>query len=122
MSDRNCEDVPLPDGGVVLPTQAAAPDIANQVGGLPPADSRRLPRRGEWPCQTERPQYVPPRLKAALYRLLRDHVRPGDMEQVAIDVAPHTINSTFTNPHLEAYAESLAAYLLWEPETETGLA
>lgn len=83
---------------------------------------RRIPAAGEWPCQTERPQYVPQRLKHALYVLLRDHVQPGLLEEVAIQVADATTRTTFTNEYLEGNAESLAAFLLWEPETETGLA
>lgn len=91
-----------------------------------------FPRDGEWPCQTRTearslndkggPPYqqmvgdvpVPERLVAALYRLLRDHVAPGDMEQVLLDVGRHNPVEAvkFTNRHLEGLARAHAAYLL----------
>lgn len=70
-----------------------------------------IPDRPEdWPCRTEA-QDPPPRLVAALYVLMRDHVQPGDLEQVMLQVRHEAENTVFTNPHLEGYARSLATYL-----------
>lgn len=71
----------------------------------------RTPTDGNWPCQTTPDTGLPPRLVAALYVLMRDHVHPGDLEQVAIHVTAHTEPAAFTNPHLEAYARALATHL-----------
>jgi hypothetical protein len=79
-------------------------------------DGRRnvieIPDDGEWPCQSDGMESPPPRLVALIYRLLRDEVHPGDLEQVAIQIGEATDKTTYTNPHLEAYARSLVAYLL----------
>lgn len=54
----------------------------------------------------------PPRLLAALYVLLRDHVAPGDLEQTCLLVSDHADGTIFTNPYLEGYARALCTYLL----------
>lgn len=64
-----------------------------------------------WPCQTESKEELPPRLVATLYRLLRDYIQPGDLEQVMLDVHP-VDDVAYTNPHLEALARAHASYLL----------
>lgn len=71
-----------------------------------------IPEDGEWPCQTE-PGQVSERMVAVFYQLLRDHVQPGDLEQVCINVrdyVPLTVVK-YTNPHLEALARALVTYL-----------
>lgn len=72
----------------------------------------RLPLHGNWPCQTPVREDTPlaPRLVAALYVLMRDHIQPGDMEQVLIDVVGVKAVD-YTNPHLEGLARAHAAYL-----------
>lgn len=77
-----------------------------------------LPEQGEWPCQ--RPPMEDPeneRLVAFLYRLVRDGAKsPGDVEQHALAVRnyhPFTDGAVaYTNSHLEAYARSMASFLL----------
>lgn len=72
-----------------------------------------VPEQGEWPCQFEPEVLPPPRLTAALYRLLRDHVQPGDVEQVLIDVrGAHYSEIEYTNTHLRDLAFSHAGYLM----------
>lgn len=73
----------------------------------PPAD-------GAWPCQEKPPPgWAPPnRLQAFLYVLLRDGATaPGDVEQHAINAGRSPSDTKFTNPHLTAYARSLAYFL-----------
>lgn len=73
----------------------------------------RLPKDGEWPCQRPPHPDPPPRLLGALYILLRDHVHPGDMEQVLINVRYEGEGDTvFTNRHLEELVRAHATYLL----------
>lgn len=71
-----------------------------------------VPADGEWPCQFEPSRLPPPRLTTALYLLLRDHIQPGALEQVLIEVrsADHAID--FTNKHLHDLAFSHAGYLM----------
>lgn len=71
-----------------------------------------IPDEGNWPCQQDEMESPPPRLLAALYLLMRDHVPPGDLEQVMIDVSEHGPDATFTNPHLLKYAGALCSHLL----------
>lgn len=69
------------------------------------------PAEGEWPCQTEPPEAwaAPPALLAFLYVVLRDGAAaPGDVEQHAINAQRSPRGTSFTNPHLERYARSLA--------------
>lgn len=75
------------------------------------ATQTQIPTDGNWPCQTTPDTGLPPRLVAALYVLMRDHVHPGDLEDVAINVSSYDGDPTFTNPHLEAYARALATHL-----------
>lgn len=71
-----------------------------------------LPAPGEWPCQSDSDPDSSVRLVSFLYRLLRDGARvPSDVEQIAIDIGRHDKMPRFTNPHLESYARSLAAFL-----------
>lgn len=80
----------------------------------PPATAgvRDYPAEGQWPCQ-HRPAIRPIRLVAFLYVLLRDGASaPGDVEQHAINAGRSPEGTVFTNPHVQAYAESLAGYLL----------
>ncbi len=75
-----------------------------------------LPASGDWPCQRSPATPAPPRLLAALYLLLRDHVKPGDLEQVMLNVvAHHDEHSVFTNHWLEHLARSYVTYLLEIP-------
>lgn len=66
-----------------------------------------------FPCQTTPSEdaELPQRLVSALYRLLRDHVQPGELELACMNAASRGPIS-FTNPHLERYAKALATYLL----------
>lgn len=67
----------------------------------------------EWPCATAPSDELPERLVATLYRLLRDHVAPGDMEQVLLDIGKAgTDPVSYSNPHLEGLARALATYLV----------
>lgn len=87
----------------------------------PPATSDQttypFPEPGKWPCQSV-PLPLPaaqqtPTLVNFLYRLLRDGAQaPGDVENHAIQARRGEELAVFTNPHLEQYARSLAAYLL----------
>lgn len=77
-----------------------------------------VPADGEWPCQhypgSRSP--FPPRIVPFLYRLLRDGATaPGDVENHAIQAGKSPEGTVYTNPHLEAYARSLAGYL-WDRE------
>lgn len=74
------------------------------------------PKQGDWPCQVEvgAEARIPPRLEKFLYRLLRDGATsPGDVEHHAVEsqVSQEDGEVLYTNPHLQAYARSLAAYL-----------
>lgn len=73
-------------------------------------NNRRIPVAGDWPCQATA-EDVPPRLKHALYVLLRDHVQPGLLEEVCIQVEAAAVDTVFTNKHIEGNAEALAAFL-----------
>lgn len=67
----------------------------------------------EWPCRHPAAVDPPPRLKAFLFRLLRDGApAPGDVEHMALVVAQSGPDTEYTNEHLEAYALSLITYLL----------
>lgn len=70
------------------------------------------PLDGQWPCQHAPMPNPPPRLLGALYCLMRDHVSPGDLEQVMLNVEGQVPGTRFTNPHLEWYARALCTYLL----------
>jgi hypothetical protein len=74
-----------------------------------------LPEPGRWPCQTP-PQDVPQRVVALFYRLMRDHLPTGALEQLLIDMGEE-VSFTFTNPHLENLSASLATRLL-HPKSE----
>ncbi len=74
-----------------------------------------LPVPGDWPCQQDQMDSPPPRLLAALYLLLRDHVQPGDVEQVMLNIAREDGATVFCNVHLEGYARALCTYLLEVP-------
>lgn len=75
-----------------------------------------LPQPGEWPCQ-HRPAIKPARLVAFLYVLLRDGAQsPGDVEQHAINAGRTPELVVYTNPHIQAYAEAVAGYLLEEAD------
>jgi hypothetical protein len=70
-------------------------------------------RSEEWPCRHPAAVDPPPRLKAFLYRLVRDGApAPGDVEHMALTVAGSTAETTYTNEHLEAYALALITFLL----------
>lgn len=71
-----------------------------------------LPLDGDWPCQTE-PVPVSEALVRFLYLALRDGANTtGDIEELAIrSKQGGTDDVKYTNPHLEAYARSLATYL-----------
>lgn len=47
-----------------------------------------------------------------LYTLLRDEVLPGTLERLVQDVEKHPPPYQYTNPHLAAYARSLAQRLI----------
>lgn len=74
------------------------------VGPLPPKD-------GDWPCQTTA-QPTRERLVAVLYRLMRDHVPTGVIEQLLLDIRDEE-EFDFTNPHLEALARALATRIVF---------
>lgn len=84
----------------------------SNLGGAIADDDVPAPDPGSdrWPCRTA-PAGGPPRLVAALYLLLRDEVFAGDMEGLMLHVRGATADIEYTNPHLESYARSLAAYL-----------
>lgn len=71
--------------------------------------------KADWPCNTpvgdKEAERLPPRLVHALYLLLRDHVQPGDVEQIMLHVRDAQPDTIFTNEHLIGYARSLAKYL-----------
>ena len=72
-----------------------------------------LPADGEWPCQHDHRGPHKPKLVAFLYVLLRDGAAaPGDVEQHAINAGRSPGETSYTNPHLERYAHSLAGFLL----------
>lgn len=71
----------------------------------------------DWPCRTNPRDDTPDRLVAALYVLARDHVAPGDLEQVLLQIRDHMPewrNATYSNPHLHAMAQAHGAYLIAE--------
>lgn len=72
------------------------------------------PRHGNWPCQTDGDVGLPPRLVSFLYRLERDSITPGAVEEHLIQTIPlgDEDEVNFTNPHLEALARSHAAFLI----------
>lgn len=78
-------------------------------------DFAELPEAGAWPCQ-QSPNHTHPRLVAAWYVLLRDHVQPGDIEQVLLNLrgTPADAEHAFTNPHLEGLARAHVTFLLGE--------
>lgn len=89
---------------------------------VPPATGRAVvPKDGEWPCQfdptSDTAPDLPPRLVAFLYRLLRDGAAaPGDIENHAIQATgAEDGHVTYTNAHIEAYARSLAGFLVDVP-------
>lgn len=68
----------------------------------------------EWPCRTTPVPELPSRLVSFLYVLIRDGASaPGDIEQVALSLAPYEPGTAveYSNPHIEAYARALATYL-----------
>lgn len=71
-----------------------------------------LPEAGAWPCQ-QSPDRQHPRLVAAWYVLLRDHVQPGAVEQVLMNLrrTPADAEHEFTNPHLEGMARAHSTFL-----------
>lgn len=73
-----------------------------------------LPAAGSWPCQHAPDPKSPEALVSFLYRVLRDGApQPADVENHAIQAATGgQAPIAFTNPHLEAYARSLAGLLL----------
>lgn len=76
--------------------------------------STKAPDGDAWPSRTpiDYDVKLPERLTATLYQLLRDHVQPGDMEQVLLNVREIEAGTVYSNPHLLALAQSHAAYLL----------
>jgi hypothetical protein len=86
-------------------------DPLPQLPQTPPVNSP------DWPCRHELASASPPRLRAFLYRLLRDGAKaPGDVEQIALDARNASRGTVYTNPHLDAYAKSLVTFLLAEPD------
>lgn len=87
----------------------------------PPATGRGVvPADGEWPCQfdptADTAPDLPPRLVAFAYRLLRDGApSPGDVENHAIQSEGCGADTSYTNPHLHAYARALAGFLVDVP-------
>lgn len=73
-----------------------------------------LPAAGSWPCQHAADPKAPEALVAFLYRCLRDGAAaPSDIENHAIQAAAGGQDPVaYTNPHLEAYARSLAGLFL----------
>lgn len=71
-----------------------------------------IPDTGDWPCQFD-PHTLPPgRLTAALYRIMRDHLPTGVIEQILIDVRDASHDEVeYTNLHLRDLAFSHAGYL-----------
>lgn len=95
--------------------QAARRRVAPIIEAL---DARLAPPvlSADWPCRHEPAMALPPRLRSFLYLILRDYVQPGDVEQAALQSRDAAESTTYTNPHLVGYADSLASYLL-----DTGL-
>lgn len=82
-----------------------------------------IPRAGHWPCQTDTSEVedLPPRLVAFLYRLMRNDLPTGAVEEHLIQTISlldgdgeggEPIHTDFTNGHLEELARSHAAFLL----------
>ena len=51
------------------------------------------------------------KLKAFLYILMRDHLVPGEVEKIVMDLEAHPGSYIFSNEHLAQYAELLSARL-----------
>lgn len=100
------------DGAVVC---VHGENYVRQPEVMPEKPTSELPERGErWPCQTPQLGEAPARLLGALYVIIRDHMQPGDVEQVMLHVRRYRASEVveFTNPHLESYARALCAFLL----------
>lgn len=66
------------------------------------------------PCQQPPMDDAPPRLLRLIYKLLRDEMEAGGVEQMLVDDQSASAGDEYCNPHLEALARAYCTHLVGE--------